>query len=109
MTTGGAPPPATPGPEPDRPVVVFDGVCNLCNATVDFILRRDRRGLFRFASNQSAAGGALLSRAGIDPADVRSVYLVEGGRVSKRSTAALRIARGLGFPWSLAAAFLIVP
>jgi predicted DCC family thiol-disulfide oxidoreductase YuxK len=92
-----------------RPVIIFDGVCNLCNASVDFVIRRDRRGQFLFASNQSEAGRALLSRFGVAPGDVQSVYLVEGDRIASRSTAALRTARRLGLPWSLAAAFLAIP
>jgi predicted DCC family thiol-disulfide oxidoreductase YuxK len=91
------------------PVVVFDGVCGLCNATVDFLMRRDRRKRLRFASNQSAAGRALLARFGVDPEDVRTVYLIEGDRLSRKSSAALRIARTLGLPWKLAYALVIVP
>ena len=90
-------------------IVVFDGVCNLCNATVDFILRHDRRGLFVFASNGSEAGRTLLERHGVDPDRVESVYLVEEGRISSKSTAVLRIAWELGFPWSLATVFRVVP
>ncbi len=90
-------------------VIVFDGVCNFCNASVNFVMKHDRRGRFRFASNQSEAGGDLLRRFGIDPGDVRTVYLVEGDRVFSRSTAALRIARGLTFPWSLGVAGIVIP
>lgn len=94
----------------ERPVVVFDGVCNLCNASIDFLLRHDRRGVFRFASNQSGAGRKLLSERGVDPENVQSVYLVEAdGRVSSKSTAVLRIARELGWPWRLATVFRVVP
>lgn len=92
-----------------RPVIVFDGVCNLCNAAVDFVIRRDRGRRFLFASNQSEAGRALLESHGLDPADLRTIYLVEDGRVTDRSTAALRIARGLSGPWKLASGFLVVP
>lgn len=92
-----------------RPVIVFDGVCNLCNASVDFILRRDPGQRFLFASNQSEAGRKLLEAHGIDSSDVSTIYLIEDGRLSERSTAALRIAKGLRFPWNLAAVFLLVP
>lgn len=91
------------------PVIVFDGVCNLCHASVQFVLRHDRRERFRFAASQTDAGRQLLGRHGIDPDQVSTVYLIEGGRVSSKSTAALRIARGLGFPWSLASIFNVVP
>ncbi len=89
--------------------MIFDGVCNLCNASVNFILRHDRRGVFRFASNTSEAGQDLLRQNGVDPEQVQSVYLVEDGRISSKSTAVLKIARDLGFPWSLAAVFRLVP
>jgi len=93
----------------DPAVIVFDGHCNLCSATVDFVARRDPGHRFRLAASQSPAGASLLARHGIDAADPSTVYLVESGRVSQKSTAALRIARGLKFPWSLAYAFILVP
>jgi len=88
---------------------LFDGVCNLCNWSVQFVIRRDRRGRFRFASLQSEAAARVLH--GFPAMDVRpdSVVLVEGARVYTRSSAAWRIARGLGFPWSLASVFVVVP
>ncbi|HEX2190955.1 MAG TPA: thiol-disulfide oxidoreductase DCC family protein [Longimicrobiaceae bacterium] len=93
----------------DPSVVLFDGVCNLCNASVQFILRRDPAGRFRFASLQSDAGRELLLRHGLDPDDLFSVVLVEGGRAYTRSDAALRVARGLGGGWRLLAALHVVP
>src|SRR5262245_22905218 len=92
-----------------KPVVVFDGVCGLCSATVDFIMKRDPRGRFLFAANQSDAGRALLAERGIESAEVSTIYLVEDGRVSSKSTAALRIARGLRFPWFLAYVLILIP
>jgi predicted DCC family thiol-disulfide oxidoreductase YuxK len=99
-------PPADPGP-----VVLFDGVCNLCDASVRFIVDRDSAEVFRFASLDSSAAHALLEgaeRRGSDPLP-DSVLLVEEGRVYDRSTAALRIARRLGWPWKLAYAFVWIP
>lgn len=90
-------------------IVLFDGLCNLCNAAVDFILRRDRAGVFRFAALQSEAGRALLARHGLPDLDPGSMVLIEGGRAYQRSTAALRIARRLRFPWPLLAALLVIP
>lgn len=92
-----------------RPVIVFDGVCNLCNTLVDFVLRRDRRKAFLFASNQSEEGRDLLARHGADPSDVTTLYLIEDGRAFARSTAALRVARRLKFPWNLAYGLIVVP
>jgi predicted DCC family thiol-disulfide oxidoreductase YuxK len=90
-------------------VVLFDGVCNLCNGSVQFIVRHDPEGRFRFASLQSEAGQALLRRHGMDPAELSSVVLVEGGRAHTRSDAALRIAGGLPGAWKAAGALRAVP
>jgi len=92
-----------------RPVILFDGVCNLCNGLVQFVIARDRAGRFQFAALQSDSARRLLS--GIDRSTVLpdSVVLVDGGRVYTRSSAALRIARGLPFPWSLARVLNFVP
>jgi predicted DCC family thiol-disulfide oxidoreductase YuxK len=92
-----------------KPIILFDGVCNLCNGSVDFIIRRDRCGIFRFASLQSAAGRALLQQHGLPPDTLDSVVLVDEAGVHARSTAALRIARKLGAAWPLAYAFIVVP
>ena len=91
-------------------MVLFDGLCGLCNHWVDFILARDRAGTFRFAALQSAAGRALLERHGL-PADyAESVLLVHDDRVAHRSEAVLRILRALGAPWAgLALALTLVP
>ena len=90
-------------------VILFDGVCNLCNGFVTFVIARDPGGRFKFGPLQSTAAERLLGD--IDPRDrwPDSVVLVENGRVWTRSAAALRIARGLTFPWPLAFAFVVVP
>lgn len=91
----------------ERAVILFDGVCNLCNAWVDFVVRHDEEGRFRFAPLQSDVARDLLKGAPADLPD--SIVLVEGHSVWTRSTAALRVARALGLPWSLAWAFIVVP
>jgi predicted DCC family thiol-disulfide oxidoreductase YuxK len=94
----------------DASVVLFDGVCNLCNASVSFIIDRDPAGRFRFAALQSEAGRELLERHGRPvTATPESVVLVEAGRVYEQSTAALRIARRLKGGWKLLYAFALVP
>lgn len=99
----------TPAPTP--PVVLFDGVCNLCNGAVQFIVDRDPEGTFRFASLQSERAAALLGAHGLEApeGDPDSVILIEDGRVHQSSGAALRIARHLRGPWKLFYAFVIVP
>lgn len=96
-------------PAPAKCVVIFDGVCNFCDRSVRFVLKRDRRDRFLFASNQSEAGSALLERFGVDSRSIQSVYLVEGDRIWAKSTAALEIARRMPLPWNLAYAFILVP
>jgi predicted DCC family thiol-disulfide oxidoreductase YuxK len=91
------------------PTVFFDGVCNLCNWSVRFIIKRDPRGQFRFAALQSDAARALLAKAGVDGQAGDTMLLLEDGRLFDRSTAALRIARRLRFPWRLAYGLIILP
>ncbi len=95
--------------EREHPAILFDGVCNLCSGTVDFIIKRDPEGLFRFASLQSEAGRTLLTRHAVDSNETDSVLLIEEGRVFDRSTAALRIARHIGGLWTLFFVFVVVP
>lgn len=85
--------------ETEKPIIVFDGVCNLCNRSVRFVLRRDDRQQFRFTANQTEAGRQLLRQCGIDPDTVSSIVLVEGDACYVRSEATLRIAARLGAPW----------
>jgi len=92
-----------------RPVVLFDGVCVICNAGVDFLMRRDPRGVIRFAAMQSEAGRRLGHLHDLPIEDLDSFYVVDGTSVFDRSSAALHLARYLGWPWRLALAFGIVP
>jgi predicted DCC family thiol-disulfide oxidoreductase YuxK len=102
---------------PDAPhaVVLFDGVCNLCNGFVQFVIPRDPDGYFRFAALGSEAAARVLSTARHAPHAphggplVDSIVLVEDGVVYVRSAAALRIARHLGFPWVLGYGLTILP
>ena len=96
MSTGGA-------------VVLFDGTCAFCERSVKFIAGRDPGGYFRFGASQSPRAAALLAEHGITRESARSIVLIENGQVFLRSTAALRIARHLGPPWSWAGALLWLP
>jgi predicted DCC family thiol-disulfide oxidoreductase YuxK len=88
-------------------------VCNLCNGFVQFVIRHDPAGRFRFAALQSEAGRALLAAHGLTPAAVaaepESVLLLSAGRLHSHSTAVLRIAQGLGGVWRLAGAGWLLP
>jgi len=90
-------------------LVLFDGVCNLCNGFVQFAIARDPRRQFQFGALQSAAARRVLELHDAPDPLPDTIVLVEDGRVFTGSTAALRIARRLTFPWSLASALLAVP
>src|SRR6476660_9125998 len=92
-----------------RAVVLFDGVCNLCNGFVRFVIPRDPLGHVRFAALQSEAARRLMAPTGVTPGDADSIVLVEGERAFVRSEAALRIARQLRFPWPLLYGLVVVP
>ena len=91
--------------------VLFDGVCNLCNGFVRFVIARDPARRFRFAPLRSDAAERVIRQAGGAGIVADTIVLVEGEGVGLwvRSTAALRIARGLRWPWPTVYAFLIVP
>lgn len=95
----------------DRAVILFDGACNLCDALVRWARRRDSKGRFRFAPLHSDEAAQLLALAGGRRAAAvpDSIVLVQGRTVHFRSSAVLRIARGLEFPCPLLAAGLLAP
>jgi len=93
----------------DKPLILFDGDCNLCNGTVQFVIKRDPAARFRFASLQSDAAKAALVAAGVTEALPDSIVLVADGRVRTKSAAALAIARKLGGLWALLSIFWILP
>jgi len=88
-------------PDTSHPLVLFDGVCNLCESTVQFIVRHDRRALFRFAPLQSTTAQKILAGNEYEDGELSSVLLVSGGRIYRKSRAALRIARQLDSAWPL--------
>jgi predicted DCC family thiol-disulfide oxidoreductase YuxK len=90
-------------------IVIFDGVCNLCAHSVQFILRHESGPRFLFSPVQSAAGARILVAHGISPSDVASFVLVSEGKVYTRSSAALRIARHFKGAWRLLRILWIVP
>ncbi|MFW6347043.1 MAG: thiol-disulfide oxidoreductase DCC family protein [Cyclonatronaceae bacterium] len=104
-------------PEADTPavhsdeyaVIMFDGVCNLCNASINFVIDRDKDRYFRYAPLQSETGQAFLKKHGRKTSDFDSIILVEGESYYTKSTAALRIARQLGNGWPLLYSFILIP
>jgi predicted DCC family thiol-disulfide oxidoreductase YuxK len=91
------------------PVIYFDGVCNLCSGAVQFVLKHDRKNIFRFASLQGNAGQAILAANHFPSDHFKTFILEENGRIFTRSAAALRIAKLLGGGWSLLYGFMVVP
>lgn len=95
-------------------LVLYDGVCGLCNRLLQFLLAHDRRAVFSFASLQSATGKAIVGRWGGDPEDLSSFYVVadfrtEKARVVTKSGAALFVAGELGWPWNLTRVAGVLP
>lgn len=93
-----------------KKLILFDGVCNLCDASVQYIIKHDKNDVFRFAALQSDIGEEVIKQFNIDPKKTDSILLYsrETG-VSSKSTAALRIATKLGFPRNVMGIFLIIP
>ena len=93
----------------NQPVILFDGVCNLCNNWVQFVIKRDPRGYFHFASLQSDAASVLLKNHRYEQAQLNSIILVEGENLYTESTAILHIVRRLKGPVKMASIFWIIP
>ena len=102
-----------PTPE-SNPIVLYDGVCGLCNRLVQFLLKRDARDRFRFASLQSEFSSRLLTRHGVDPHDLDTVYVVKNHdrpdeEILARSDAILYLLNQLGGIWSLSGVGRVLP
>ncbi|MDZ7842320.1 MAG: thiol-disulfide oxidoreductase DCC family protein [Gammaproteobacteria bacterium] len=95
--------------DPGHRIVLYDGICNLCNASVRFIINRDPDGLYRFAHLQSSTGSDLARRYGIDPDITDSFVLIAHNRASIKSDAWLAILESLGGIWSAARALRVIP
>jgi len=92
----------------EKPVILFDGICNLCNASINFILKRDKEKQFRYVSLQSDEGKKFVQLYQI-PNETDSVILIKGEKTFLESNAAIEIARMLPTPWKWAEVFKIVP
>ena len=91
------------------PIILFDGVCNLCNKSVQTVLRKDKAGIFKFASLQSDAGQKLLKQYNLPTENFGSFVLIQNNEVYLKSTAALMVAKQLSGPIKLLYGFMIVP
>lgn len=92
-----------------KAIILFDGICNLCNGAVQFIIRRDPKAYYSFASLQSDYAQRILPKAEIQNEDMNSLLLIENGKTYRKSTAVLRISRHLSGGWKVCSIFLIIP
>lgn len=92
-----------------KSVILFDGVCNLCNASIDFIIKRDKKDHFRVGALQEEAGKNLLSKFEVNPEYLDSLVLIEDEQIFFRSTAALKIAKNLSGLWPLFYGLIFLP
>jgi len=91
------------------PVILFDGVCNLCSGTVQFIINKDKKNVFKFASLQSELGQQILNSQKLSTTAFNSFILYQDGQIYSRSTGALKVAGQLSGGWKLLSALLFIP
>lgn len=90
-------------------LILFDGLCNLCNRSVLFVIKRDKQAFFRYASIQSEVGQNILNHLSIDPKKTDTIVYVKGDKYYLQSSAILNILKDLGGVWRLFYAFIIIP
>lgn len=93
----------------EHPVILFDGVCNFCNGAINFVLKQDRKKVFRFATLQSEAGQRLLQQHNLSTKGFDSFVLIDDGKVYKKSAASLRVMNKLPWYWKEIQLFRIIP
>ena len=101
--------PAVPAFADHHPIILFDGVCALCSAWVQFVLRHDKAEVYRFIPAQTPLGRALYVHFGLDPEDYQTNILLKDGVAFFKSEGSIQMAEGLGAPWSFAAIFRLLP
>ena len=94
----------------NKKIILFDGVCNLCNSAVQFIIKHDTKDVFRFVALQSEFGQEILKHIGLNPKNIDSIILYEPGiAYYYKSSAAIQIAKNLGGIWHYGTVFRIIP
>jgi predicted DCC family thiol-disulfide oxidoreductase YuxK len=101
--------PAVPRFPDDRPIIVFDGHCALCTGWARFVLKHDHAEKFRLLPAQSKLGRALYVHYGLDPDEYETNILIADGQAWFKSEGSIRMAEALGFPWTMARIFRILP
>jgi predicted DCC family thiol-disulfide oxidoreductase YuxK len=95
---------------PNKKIILFDGVCNLCNSAVQFVIKHDGKDVFRFVALQSELGQQILKHIGVNPVNIDSIILYEPGvAYYYKSSAAIQIARSLGGFWHFGTVFKVIP
>lgn len=95
---------------PNKKIILFDGVCNLCNSSVQFVIQHDKKDVFRFVALQSELGQEILKHIGVNPKKIDSIILYDPGvAYYYKSKAALEIAKNLGGFWHFGTIFRIIP
>ncbi|CAN5612211.1 thiol-disulfide oxidoreductase DCC family protein [soil metagenome] len=97
------------GIEVEHPVILFDGMCNLCSGSVQFVIKHDPKRQFRFASLQSKFGQEVMRNFGLPQDELNSFILLEDEKIYTKSTGALRVTKKLNGLWPLLYAFIIIP
>ena len=95
--------------EKGKDIILFDGVCNLCNSSINFVIKNDPKSRFVFATLQSKSGKQLIEHYNIDTSKLDSIILIKNNRAYAKSTAALKIVKSLSKLWPLLYLFIIVP
>ena len=93
----------------NQSIILFDGVCNLCNSAVIFVIKRDKKNLLRFAPLQSKTAHRLLANYNIQTQGIKSFIFIEEGKLYTQSTAALKVCRYFTGLWPLLYGFIIIP
>lgn len=95
--------------ESETKIILFDGVCNLCNSSVNFVIKRDKHDVFKFGTLQEEPGKSILAKHQIDPSETDSIVFIENNKAYTKSSAAIRISKYLGGAYPLFGVFIIVP
>lgn len=93
----------------ENAIILFDGVCNFCNTAINFVLKQDKKGIFRFAPLQSETGQSLLNRYNLSTKEFDSFVLIDNGKVYKKSAASLQVMNKLPWYWKEVQLFRIIP
>ncbi|HET9057207.1 MAG TPA: thiol-disulfide oxidoreductase DCC family protein [Chitinophagaceae bacterium] len=93
----------------DKKIIFFDGVCNLCSSSVQFVLKRDKKNQFLFGSLQGNQGQQVLKKHHLSPTEFNSFLLSEGNKLYTRSSGVLRVLKYIGGGWGLLYGFIIIP